>query len=82
MYCPEYNRLRQLYEVAIRNWGLVIFSPDSNSLIALTAEIKDKAYRDRDDAKRRLSDHIGTCPVCTPKRRATHRGVNSSLRDA
>jgi hypothetical protein len=53
MYCPEYIRLRQLYEVAIRNWGLLILSPDSNSLIPLTAEIKEKAYRDRDKAKRR-----------------------------
>ena len=43
MYCPEYNRLRQLYDVAIRNWGLVILSPDSNSLLPLTTEIKEKA---------------------------------------
>jgi hypothetical protein len=71
MYCPEYIRLRQLDEVAIRNWGLVILSPDSNSSIPLTAEIKEKACRDRDEAKRRLSDHIVTCPVCSSKRRAT-----------
>jgi hypothetical protein len=43
MYCPEYIRLRQLDEVAIRNWGLVILSPDSNSLLPLTTEIKEKA---------------------------------------
>ena len=72
MYCPEYIRLRQLYEVAIRQWGHVVLSPDSDSLgapIALAAEIKQKAYRERDEAKRRLSDHMVTCSVCNPKRR-------------
>jgi hypothetical protein len=76
MYCPEHIRLRQLYEVAIRNWGILILSPDSNSLIPLTAEIKEKAYRDRDEAKRRLSDHIVTCLICNSKRRATRTDVN------
>ena len=72
MYCPEYNRLRQLYEVAIRQWGHVILSPDTGSLIPFAAEIKEEAYRERDEAKRRLSDHMSTCPSCKPKRRSVN----------
>jgi hypothetical protein len=79
MHCPEYNRLRQLYEVAIRHWGRVILSPDSDSLGALarqTAEIKEKAYRERDEAKKRLSDHVSTCSSCKPKLRSARSSVD------
>jgi hypothetical protein len=77
MYCPEYNRLRQLYEVAIRQWGHVMLSPDSDSLgTPIAMEAKEKAYRERDEAKKRLSDHMSTCPSCNRKRRVTRRSLN------
>jgi hypothetical protein len=79
MSCPEYNRLRQHYEAAIRHWGRVILSPDDNLVGALArqaAEIRQKAYVERDAAKKRLSDHGFACPVCNPKRRAARRSVD------
>jgi hypothetical protein len=69
MHCPEYNRLRQCYEAAIRHWGHVILSAHSDSLGALAreaAEIMQKAYTERNAAKKRLSDHMFTCPACNP----------------
>jgi hypothetical protein len=72
MYCPEYIRLRQLYEVAIRQWGHVMLSPDVDPLIPRGAEIKEKAYRERDEAKKRLNDHALTCLACNPRRRSVH----------
>jgi hypothetical protein len=72
MYCPEYNRLRQRYEAAIRFWGHAVLSPDARE----TAEIKQEAYRERDAAKRRLSDHKSTCPACKPKLKVTRRSIN------
>jgi hypothetical protein len=72
MYCPEYIRLRQLYEVAIRQWGHVMLSPDSDSLIPEGVEIKEKAYRARDEAKKRLNDHALLCLTCNPRSRRVH----------
>jgi len=72
MHCPEHNRLRQLYEAAIRHWGHIILTPDSDSLgdlVRQTAEIKEKAYVERDAAKKRLTDHMLSCPACNPKLR-------------
>jgi hypothetical protein len=76
MHCPEYNHLRQRYEAAIRFWGQVILSPDAGALIPQTAEIKQKAFRERDAAKKRLSDHMLICPTCKPKLRVIGKRVN------
>jgi hypothetical protein len=46
MPCPEYNRLRQHYEVALRHWGHVLFSLDADLVGAAArkvAELKQKA---------------------------------------
>jgi hypothetical protein len=54
MSCPEYNRLRQHYEAALRYWGHVLLSPDANLVGAparQATEIKQKAYTERNAAK-------------------------------
>ena len=79
MHCPEYNRLRQLYEAAIRHWGHVILTADSDSVGTLArqaAEIKQKAYVERDAAKKRLIDHRFACSVCSPKLRSARGSVD------
>jgi hypothetical protein len=72
MPCSEYIRLRQLYEVALRQWGIVMLPPDNERVGAparRTAEIKQKAFDERDAAKMQLGRHKLTCPVCNPKLR-------------
>jgi hypothetical protein len=72
MPCPEYLRLQQHYEGAIRHWGYVILSPDAHLVGALArqaAEVKRKAFDERNAAKERLSAHTLTCPTCNPKSR-------------
>jgi hypothetical protein len=75
MLCPEYLRLQQHYEVAIRQWGHIVLSPDGKLVGALArqaAEIRQKAFAERDLAKGRLSIHKVTCPACNPKLGAIH----------
>ncbi len=79
MHCPEYNRLRQRYEAALRHWGHVVLAPDDGSLGALArqaAEIRQKAFNERDAGKKRLSDHMFNCAACNPKLRADRRSAN------
>jgi hypothetical protein len=79
MHCPDNNRLRQRYEAAILHWGHVILFSDTDSLGALiprAAEVKQKAYTERDAAKKRLSDHVLSCPTCNPKLGVTRRIIN------
>jgi hypothetical protein len=60
MPCPEYLRLRQHYEVAIRRWGQVLLSPQTNLVGVLfrhAEEINQKALCERDTAKERLDAH-------------------------
>jgi hypothetical protein len=67
MPCPEYNRLRQHYEAALRHWGHVILSPDARLVGARArqaAEIRQTAFGERDAAKERLDAHTLTCPAC------------------
>ena len=72
MACSEYIRLRQLYEVALRQWGIVMLPPDNERVGALdrrTAAIKQKAFDERDTAKKQLGRYKLTCLVCNPKLR-------------
>jgi hypothetical protein len=73
MRCPEYLRLREEYEVALRRWGHVMLSPDVHRL---SAEIKQKVFGERNAAKKLLDDHTTTCPVCNPKLRRIRRSLN------
>ena len=70
MSCLEYNRLRQHYQAALRHWGRVLFSPDAHlvgTAARKAAEIKQKAFDERNAAKERLSAHALFCPACNPK---------------
>jgi hypothetical protein len=72
MPCSEYIRLRQLYEVALRQWGIVMLPPDNERVGALarrTVEIKQKAFDEKDTAQKQLGRHKLTCLVCNPKLR-------------
>ncbi len=75
MSCPENDRLRQHYETALRHWGNVVLSPDAHLVGARArqaAEIKQKAFDERNAAKERLDAHIRVCATCTPQLRAKH----------
>jgi hypothetical protein len=68
--CPEYNRLRQHYEAALRHWGHLLLSLDARlvgTVARQAAEIKQKAFDERNAAKERLSAHAVFCPACNPK---------------
>jgi hypothetical protein len=57
MECHGYIRLRQHYEAVLRHWGQVILSPgaESNSATArLAAEIKQRAFEERNAANERM----------------------------
>jgi hypothetical protein len=60
MPCPEYNRLRQHYEAALRRWGYVLLSLDVGAAVRQTAGIIDE----RNAAKERLSAHVLSCSAC------------------
>ena len=67
--CPEYNRLRQSYEAALRHWGHVLFSLDAHLVGAAArqaAELKQKAFDERNTAKECLRAHALSCPACNP----------------
>ena len=60
MLCPEYSRLLQHYEVALRRWAQL-----ENGNERTSAGIKKKeALDERDAAKERLNLHERTCPTC------------------
>jgi len=79
MRCPEYDRLRQHYEAALRYWGHVVLSLDAH-LVGTAARqtfgIKQKAFDERNAAYERLSAHALSCPACNPKLKRIHRSVN------
>jgi hypothetical protein len=68
--CPEYNRLRQHYEAALHHWGHLLLSLDARlvgTVARQAAEIKHKAFDERNAVKERLSARALSCPVCNPK---------------
>jgi hypothetical protein len=74
MICPEYTRLRQHYEAAIRLWGRVLLAPDANlvgTLARRAAELRTRATEERNVAKERLTAHANTCPACNQGREYT-----------
>ena len=79
MSCLEHNRLRQHYQAALRHWGRVLFSPDAHlvgTAARKAAEIKQKAFDERNTAKERLDVHTLSCRACNPELRGIHRRVN------
>jgi len=61
MFCQEYLRLRQHFESALRHYGRVLLSSRDNELVGTAAqqaaEIRKKAFEERDAAKQRLHLH-------------------------
>ena len=60
MTCPEYQRLLQLYEVALRRWEQVLWS--SRAEVPgiperLASEMKQKAYVEKNNAHERMRTH-------------------------
>jgi hypothetical protein len=79
MLCPEYIRLRQDYEAAIRHWGHVILSADAQPVGAHSrqaARIKENAFLKRNAAMERVNAHKRACPTCNPKLRVVRTRVD------
>jgi hypothetical protein len=70
MLCLEYIQLFQHYEIALRKWGQVMLASDVTLVGALArqaAEIRQRAFNERDAAKNRMLFHQESCTVCKPK---------------
>jgi len=71
MLCPEYNRLRQLYEAALRRWTHIELSSHGRELsdasARLAAEIKQNALDETNAAMERMRLHVRSCQICKRK---------------
>jgi uncharacterized protein with PIN domain len=77
MTCPEYVRLRRIYESALRHWGQLMWA----SKVAAPGvperrdtETKQRAFFARNEASERLSAHQQSCPVCRGSLRLVDKG--------
>jgi hypothetical protein len=67
MTCPEYKRLLQLYEAALRHWGRVVWSSKADAPgipERLALEMKQRAFVERNEAHERMRAHKQSCPGC------------------
>lgn len=67
MACPEYERLRQLYEAALRHWGHLQWSAaadDSGVPVQLLSVMKQRAFNERSEAREQMHDHYRGCKIC------------------
>jgi hypothetical protein len=66
--CPDYLRLRQLYESALRYWAQLQQSLIAPELVGETAryaaQLIKNASKERDAAKQRLFEQWWTCSIC------------------
>ena len=72
MTCPEYQRLLQLYEAALRHWGRVMWSANAGVPGIpehLASEMKQSAYFERNEAHKRMLAHKQSCSACNPRLR-------------
>jgi hypothetical protein len=70
MLCLEYIQLFQHYEIALRKWGQVMLASDVTlvgTIARQAAEIRQRAFNERDAAKNRMLFHQESCTVCKPK---------------
>jgi hypothetical protein len=74
MHCPEYNRLREHYETALRRWAQIELSSNKSGLFdssrRLALEIEKKALEERNAAYARMVLHELNCPICNHKRKS------------
>jgi hypothetical protein len=68
MTCPEYERLLQLYEAALRHWEQVTWSSKAD-VPHLASEMKRRAYVRRNEARERMHVHKQSCSVCKSRLR-------------
>jgi hypothetical protein len=73
--CPDYLRLRQLYEGALRYWAQLQQSLTATGLAGESAryadQLKKGALNQRDAAKQRLFEHWWSCSICKESALAT-----------
>jgi hypothetical protein len=75
MACPEYERLRQLYEAALRHWGHLQWSAKADVPgvpLHLLSVMKQRAFIERNEARERMRAHYRGCKTC----RSDSRVVN------
>jgi hypothetical protein len=69
MGCLERVRLQQLYDAAVRRWGLIHnASQISGDNTWLVQEVERRALIERDAAKDRLELHERRCEACARRR--------------
>jgi hypothetical protein len=72
--CPDYARLRQLYEGALRYWAQLQRSLIAPELVGEAAryatQLIKNASKERDAAKQRLFEHWWSCSICKEAARA------------
>jgi hypothetical protein len=72
MTCPEYQRLLQVYEAALRRWEQAMWSSKAAAAgkpERLASEMKERAYFDRNEAHGQLRAHKESCLVCKSRLR-------------
>jgi hypothetical protein len=66
--CPDYARLSQVYEGALRYSAQLQHSLIATELVGETAryaaQLKNNALKERDAAKQRLFEHWWSCSIC------------------
>jgi hypothetical protein len=65
--CPEYERLRESYELAVKSWARAMWSFDAalGGLAGMQARYRrQKALGDRNLADERMTAHELVCPRC------------------
>ena len=70
MPCPEYMRLRQLYEAALRGWGDVLLAQHAGLLagdVQSALKYRKNVADERDAANKRMKDHKRICLLCAGK---------------
>jgi hypothetical protein len=65
MPCPEYLRLEERYEAALRNWVQSMASFGQPKY--LTVQARQKASDERNAAKNLVWVHEESCPICRRK---------------
>jgi hypothetical protein len=65
MACPEYLRLEEQYEAALRNWVQSMASFGQPKY--LTVRARQKALDERNTAKNLVWVHEESCPICRRK---------------
>jgi hypothetical protein len=73
MSCPQYLRLHQHYDAALRRWAHFELSSHGSEVIDASArqaeKVRQTALRERNAASERMRLHKENCPTCNPPRK-------------